>query len=149
MTKQEAPSGECATSCCSAAEPIVCTLTGGQSRAERVADFHAAFELLQRTEPLLGGFRWHFLADSRQEAQLRDLARRENECCRFFEFKFMRDGANVVWETSAPHEAAEVLEAFRQLPETLKGSPPHDALESAFAEAGLKFVTDRAVEGSS
>jgi hypothetical protein len=97
----------------------------------------------------LGGFRWHFLADARQEALLRELARRENECCKFFEFKITRDGANVVWETRAPQEAAEVLEAFRQLPETLKDSPSHDALESAFAEAGLKFVTDRAVEGSS
>jgi hypothetical protein len=149
MTKQESTSSACATNCCSAAEPIVCTLTGGQSRAERVAEFQAVFEFLECTELLEDGFRWHFLVDVQQEAWLRDLARRENECCRFFEFTLARDGANVVWETRAPQEAAEVLVAFRRLPETLKGSPPHDALESAFADAGLKFVTDGAGEGSS
>lgn len=146
MTQEGSSSRNCKTSCRSTAEPIVCTLTGGQSRAERVAEFQKAFELLQRTEPFGDGFRWHFLADPRQEVWLRDLAQRENECCRFFEFKITRDGATVVWETRAPEDAAEVLEAFRELPVTLKSSPTIAALETAFAEAGLKFASDSARE---
>lgn len=139
MTQHDSSSPGCTTSC-RTAEPIACTIGGREQQIKRVADFGVAFEHLLRTEILEGGFRWHFRADSEQELFLRGLAQRENECCRFFDFRLTRDGATVVWETRAPDQAAEVLEAFRRLPETLGELDDNDALKSAFSESGLKFI---------
>ena len=146
MAQQESSSYGGETSCCSSAEPIACRLTGRAQHMQRVADFAEAFAYLERAEPFAGGFRWYFEADATQEVFLRDLAQRESECCRFFDIRISREGAVVVWETRAPHEAAEVLEAFRRLPDTLKDLPTEDALKSAFGAAGLKFVSDPASE---
>lgn len=139
MSQHESSSSGCATSCGSQAEPIACRLTGREQHMQRVADFAEAFGYLKRTEPFIGGFRWYFEADAAQEAFLRDLAQRESECCRFFDFGITREGRAVIWETRAPHEATEVLAAFRRLPETLKELPTEDALKTAFGAAGLKF----------
>ena len=121
-------------------EPITCTLGSSAQQIQRVADFRQAFEHLQRTERIEGGFRWHFLANPEQEVFLRQLAEREHDCCSFFAFTITREGPIVVWETRAPDVAARVLDAFKGLPEKLESGAEHDALKSAFAAAGLRFT---------
>lgn len=140
MTQHDSSAGGCTTTCGSTAEPIACTIGGREQQMKRVADFRAAFDHLLRTETFEGGFRWYFRADPERERFLRGLAQRENECCRFFDFRFTTNGETVVWETRATNEAAEVLEAFRRFPETLNELHDHDALKSAFSESGLKFI---------
>jgi hypothetical protein len=105
---------------------------GPEQHAKRAAEFREAFVHLERTESIDGGFRWYFQADAAFEAQLRDLARRERECCKFFSFSLTREGSTVVWEVRAPHEAATVLEAFKLLPETLKDFSTPEAMQGSF-----------------
>lgn len=125
-----------------ATEPIACGLVGREQQAKRAAEFREAFAHLDRTETIAGGFRWYFRADSALEAQLRDLARREHECCRFFDFRITREGSAVVWEARAPQDAEAVLEQFKLLPETLKSSSTLDAMQRVLAGAGLTFAPD-------
>lgn len=102
-----------------AEEPIVCTLTD-RDLVARALEFRAVFAHLVETQPFDGGFRWRFRAEPGLEAALADLARREHECCRFFELSVTREGDCIVWEASASSAAATVLDAFMRLPETLE-----------------------------
>jgi hypothetical protein len=115
---------------------------GREQQTKRAFEFREAFIHLERTETIAGGFRWYFQADSALEVQLRDLARREHECCKFFSFSLTREGRALVWETRAPHEAAAVLEEFKRLPETLKRSSTADAMQRVLSGAGLRFGID-------
>ncbi|WP_437907030.1 hypothetical protein WME95_03725 [Sorangium sp. So ce327] len=137
MSKDPSPCG-----CATFAEPIVCTLTGQEQQARRAAEFRDAFVHLERTEPLEGAFRWHFRGEPALEAHLRALARREQECCRFFDFRITREGTSIVWETRGPESAAGVLEEFMRLPETLRSEPTLDAMQRALGDAGLTFVSE-------
>ena len=133
----------CDSGCAAASiEPIACSLMGREEQAKRAAEFREAFVHLDRTETIAGGFRWYFRGDYALEAQLRDLAHREHECCRFFDFRITREGSALVWETRGPQGAAAVLEEFKLLPETLKGSSTLDAMQRVLADAGLTFPPD-------
>ncbi len=124
-----------------AAEPteaLVCTLTG-RERSARVSEFDEAFRYLERTERLDDAFRWYFRAEAGLEARLRDLARREQECCRFFEFDLLLEGPSIVWEARAPKHALAVLEEFMRMPETLRAAPDAAAVKDVLEGAGLSF----------
>lgn len=121
------------------AEPIVCTLAGQQQQDQRVAEFRNAFVHLERTEPFDGGFRWHFRNEPGLETELRELARREHECCRFFDFRIHRQGDVIVWEVRAPEQAAGVLHEFMRFPDTV--DVPSETLKRVFSQAGLTFVS--------
>lgn len=132
----------CSSTCSSAtAEPIVCTLAGAE-QSTRVAEFKAAFAHLARTEPFDAGFRWHFQGDAGLEAVLRDLARREHDCCRFFEFHVARVDDAIVWEARADERGRRVLDELMRLPETLRAETDVNALERLMNVAGLRFASD-------
>jgi hypothetical protein len=133
----------CENECGVTTEPIACSHVGREQYAKRAAEFRDAFVHLERTETIAGGFRWYFQADSALEVQLRDLAHREHDCCRFFDFRITREGSALVWETRAPDAAGAVLEEFKLLPETLKGSSSLDTMQRVLAGAGLTFAPDR------
>lgn len=124
-----------------ATQPLVCTLTG-RDQSARLLEFRDAFAYLERSERLDEGFRWYFRAEPGLEARLRDLARREQECCRFFEFEIMQKGSSIVWETRAPKHASAVLEEFMRLPETLKAAPNVESVRRALGVAGLTFTSE-------
>jgi hypothetical protein len=99
-------------------------------------------ERLERTEPLNGAFRWFFRDEPGLEDRLRELAWREHDCCRFFDFSIMREGEFVVWETRGPAAAAQVLEGFMRLPEALSGAPTIETMKRVLRDAGLTFQAD-------
>ena len=114
-----------------AEEPIVCTLSDRDQLA-RVGEFRAVFAHLVATQQFEGGFRWRFSAEPGLEATLVDLARREHDCCRFFEFDITRDSDCIVWETRASQEAAVIMDAFMRLPENLSRDSDLGAIRRAF-----------------
>lgn len=139
---EHAPSG---CGCAPRAEPIVCTLAGREQQERRAAELRDVFVALERTEPLTTcgpAFRWIFRDEPGLEARLRELARREHECCRFFDFRITREGGALVWEARAPEDAASVLDELMRLPETLGGSAPLTTLRRALGDAGLEFPDD-------
>jgi MerR family transcriptional regulator, copper efflux regulator len=89
-------------------EPIACSLSaeGQEERRDEAA------ALMQRAlvarEPLDGGVRLRLRRDS--EGELRDLVRREQECCPFFRFSFREEGGELVLDATAPAEARELLD---------------------------------------
>jgi hypothetical protein len=136
----ESSSCGCSSACAPSTEPIVCTLAGRQQQEKRVAEFRDAFVHLERTEPLDGAFRWHFRNEPGLERQLRELARREHECCRFFDFRIHSEGGDfIVWEVRAPDEAAAVLKELMRFPQTITASTT-ETLQQVFSDAGLTFV---------
>jgi len=138
----EATSCGCGTIACAPTEPIACSLVGREQQAKRAAEFQEAFEHLQRTESMHGGFRWNFRNDATLEVLLRGLAQREHECCKFFDFRITREGGELLWETRAPQEAAALAEELRRLPETLERAPRLDAMKAALRRAGLTFASE-------
>src|SRR5687767_2472096 len=94
-------------SCCN--EPIACTLGAGELTA-RIAEFRELFTKLVRTEPIEGGYRWSFRVENGLEEHIRDLARREHECCRFFDFAIRVDGDTIVWEARTEELARPLLD---------------------------------------
>lgn len=123
------------------ATPVRCTLVSREHGA-RADEFRAAFARLERTEPFDAGFRWHFRAEPGLEDRLRELARRERECCRFFEFRVENAGDAIVWEARADAGARPVLDQLMRLPETLRGETDVTALNWAMAAGGLAFASD-------
>lgn len=124
-----------------APEPLVCTLTGSE-QSVRLSEFRDAFAYLERIERLDGAFRWYFRVQPGLEARLRDLARREQACCRFFDFDIVREGSLIAWEARAPSHALAVLEEFMRLPETLNAASDVSSLKSVLSVTGLSFVSE-------
>ncbi len=67
------------------------------------------------------GLRFRFRAGPGVEDWVRDLARREQECCAFFDITVTADGQEIRWDASvADDEAArDALAAFYRLPDSL------------------------------
>ena len=89
-------------------EPIACSLSA-EGQGERRGEAAALLErsLIAR-EPLEGGVRLRLRRDS--ESEVRDLVRREQECCPFFRFSFRDEGPELVLDATAPPEARELLD---------------------------------------
>ena len=95
-------------------ESIACSLSA-EDQGERRSEAAALMErsLLAR-EPLEGGVRLRLRGDS--ESRLRDLIRREQECCPFFRFSFRDEGSELVLDATAPAEARELLDELFAVP---------------------------------
>jgi hypothetical protein len=68
------------------------------------------------SERIEGGGRFRFHALPGLEAELRSLAEREQDCCRFFRFEILAKDGELWWETRVSAEAEPVLDAFLELP---------------------------------
>jgi hypothetical protein len=93
--------------------PIACSLGAGELR-ERQTEMRAlAARALVGSERTAAGAVLRFRASSPEvDAAVRDLARREKECCPFFEFAIEATAETVRLEVSAPAEAGPVLDAL-------------------------------------
>jgi hypothetical protein len=138
----ESRSCGCNTECASE-EPVVCTLEA-REQATRATEFREVFVHLLATESIEGGFRWRFSAEPGLEEHLVDLARREHDCCRFFQFRVRTDGDHIVWETRARETARSVLEELKRLPQTLQEADV-GTLKTALSASGLAFSSDAKV----
>jgi hypothetical protein len=99
-------------------EPIACSLDGA-GMADRLAEFRELFaDGLVGRDRTAEGIRFRFRASEGMESRVRDLARRENECCPFFTFTITVAGGEVLWDASAPDDARPILDNLYRLPET-------------------------------
>ncbi len=90
--------------------PIVCTLEE-EARPAREAECHELFSrALVASERTEEGVRLRFRSDDGVEEQVRDLARREKECCAFFEFEVVRETGSVRLDWSGPADAQSLLD---------------------------------------
>ena len=125
--------------------PVVCSadLTHAQVQID---GYRAAFQRLVGTERFPGGFRWTFRAEHGLESQLRELAEREADCCRFFSYDLITDGDKISWEVRGEDRVSSVLEEYFHLPERLREEPRqvHDvaALKRSAEKAGLIFIAE-------
>jgi hypothetical protein len=90
--------------------PEACTLPSAE-RPLRVAEFDDMFRWVQqstRREPT----RLELVLPHGVEAEARDLARRESECCSFFTFEFRVAGRDLVMSIGVPPEQVGVLDAI-------------------------------------
>ena len=105
----------------SAPVPIACTLdeTG---LTLRMAEFDQLFrDALVGRDTTADGIRFRFAAGSGVEDRIRDLARREQSCCSFFDFTIDVHGDEVWWDATVPDpEARPILDDFFSLPERLE-----------------------------
>ncbi|MCW2907016.1 MAG: hypothetical protein JWL68_1805 [Actinomycetia bacterium] len=99
--------------------PVACSLSGTPGAwAERMAEYQRLFgQHLGGRSRTGAGIRFWFRAGPGVEAWVRDLARREKECCAFFDFTVTADGQEVRWDVAvADDEAArQALDGFYRL----------------------------------
>jgi hypothetical protein len=104
-----------------AQEAPACSLDG-PSQAQRLREFRSVFAWLRSAEREGAGFRWTFQNGPGVERRVRELARREHECCPFLSFAVSTRGAEVVWQARAAEGSEALVAAFFDLPHTLKDS---------------------------
>ena len=96
--------------------PIACSLDG-PGMADRIAEFRELFaDGLVGRDRTAEGIRFRFRATAAMESRIRDMARRENECCPFFTFNITVTGGEVLWDASAPDDARPILDNLYRLP---------------------------------
>jgi hypothetical protein len=100
--------------------PVACTLESSAFE-DRMDEFGALFrESLIASERTTAGIRFRFANRDGVEAQVRDLAARELQCCSFFQFAIATNGDEVWWEATVDNpEAQPILDDFLALPERL------------------------------
>ena len=100
--------------------PIACTLDS-DAMTDRMIEFAQLFrDTLVGRETTSAGIRFRFAAGPGVEDQIRDLARREQTCCSFFNFAIEVHDAEVWWDATVTSEDARpVLDDFYALPERL------------------------------
>lgn len=91
-------------------EPIACRLTAEAQQGRREEAAALMRRSLRAREPIEGGLRLRFSADGDTERELRDLVRRERDCCPFFAFSFDESASDLVLEATAPPEARVLLD---------------------------------------
>ena len=106
--------------------PVACTLTGTPGAfADRMAEYRRLFGqyLAERTRTAQG-IRFWFRAEPGVEDWVRDLARREQECCGFFRFTVTADAGGIRWDAAVADDepARQALDEFYRLPGTLGAS---------------------------
>ncbi len=104
--------------------PVACTLTGTPGAfAERMAEYRRLFrQYLAERSRTSQGIRFRFRAESGVEDWVRDLARREQECCGFFDFTVTTDAGGIRWDAAVADDepARQALDDFYRLPDTLE-----------------------------
>ena len=78
----------------------------------RGEEARALLERARVRERTADGVLLRFQGSPDLEAGVRDFARREKECCPFFEFSFARDRDELVMGVTAPAEAQDLLDAL-------------------------------------
>lgn len=125
--------------------PVVCDLTdASDTDEERLAEYQQVFtRALVARERTVEGIRFRFRDDDGIEAWVRDLAAREQTCCRFFSFTVTRVGGEVLLDGTVVDDdaARSVLDEFYRLPETLAdGEVTSRTLDEHFLRAGLQEI---------
>jgi hypothetical protein len=101
--------------------PVACSLTG-REQAERAAEARDLIdEALVSREVTEHGLRLRFRGASETRAAVRDLVRREKECCPFFDFEIAEAGSEFTMMVSAPSEARPLLESLFRQPREASG----------------------------
>ncbi|MDT5211045.1 MAG: hypothetical protein QOF67_3460 [Mycobacterium sp.] len=90
--------------------PDACTLPTAE-RPLRVAEFDELFALVSHAERR-GPQLLDLVLPADVEADARNLADRESECCSFFTFEFEQTGNDVVMHIGVPSEQIEMLDAI-------------------------------------
>lgn len=129
-------------------EPVVCTadLAGNPTVLGLLEGYRAVFVHLRDTERFDGGFRWIFEPSEGLEDELRALAEKEHQCCRFFEFHVRAAGGVVIWETRGDERSRKIVEEFSNLPARLAENATGEdvaALKRSAGAAGLVFKADQ------
>jgi hypothetical protein len=109
------------------AVPVACTLDGaGQN--ERLDEFRQLFaDALIASERTVEGIRFRFTSSPGIEARVRDLARREAQCCAFYTFTITLLGGEVLWDaTVASNDETSIsaLDLFLERPAALGVTMP-------------------------
>jgi hypothetical protein len=100
-----------------------------QRRAAREREFGAVFEWLRSAERDGAGFRWTFQNGPGVERRVRELARREHQCCPFLSFAVSTRGDDIVWQARGQAGSEALVAAFFDLPDAIKrDARPLDAL---------------------
>ena len=90
--------------------PIACSLDA-EEMAQRGNEFSALRALsVERTQRGIS-----VLYAREQEAAVRDLVRREGECCPFLDLRVSVEGRGVRLDVEGPEDARPVIEAFLEL----------------------------------
>jgi DNA-binding transcriptional MerR regulator len=113
----------CAPSLNDDSVPAACTLDRN-AFTDRMSEFHALFErALIGREQSADSIRFRFANRDGVEAQVRDLAARELECCSFFRFTIAAETDEVWWDVAVDDPAAQpVLADLFALPERVAGA---------------------------
>ena len=103
--------------------PVACDMSGAPDTLdERMAEYGRLFSgFLAGREWTGDRFTFRFRAGEGTEDWVRDLARREKDCCGFFNFTVTADDREVRWDVSVIDDdmARLVLAEFYRLPEAL------------------------------
>lgn len=105
--------------------PIACALDAGQ-QADRTREFATLFgrSLIGR-DRTPSGIRFRFAAVPGVEEAVRDLARREQQCCGFFGFTITAVGGEILWDATVVNPAGgPLLDELYAIPETLAANTP-------------------------
>lgn len=101
--------------------PVACELRGTPGAlAGRMDEYRRLFrQHLAGRSRTAAGIRFRFRAGPGVEDWVRDLARREKECCAFFEFTVTADGQEVRWDAAVTggEAARQALDGFYRLPD--------------------------------
>lgn len=93
-------------------EPVACRLDAGGQGARREEASALMSRALMDRERTAHGVRLRFSTTGGAEEAVRDLVRREQECCPFFRFTLARDGDHLLLDAEAPPEARELLDGL-------------------------------------
>jgi hypothetical protein len=103
--------------------PVVCDMSRApDTLEERMAEYGRLFsKFLIGREWVGNSISFRFRANDGIEDWVRDLARREKDCCAFFDFTVTGDGREVRWDVSVMDDdmARQVLAEFYRLPDAL------------------------------
>jgi hypothetical protein len=92
--------------------PVACSLSVDQMRARGEEARELLGGALLKRERIPDGVLLRFRGSPELEARVRDFARREKECCPFFEFSFAREDGELELRITAPAEAQALLDAL-------------------------------------
>ena len=125
--------------------PVRCDLrTASDTPEQRAAEYQQLFDTAlsgrDQTERMV---RFRFRSADVDEAQLRDLAAREQACCPFFSIRVTTSGGEFWWETRVDDtpQAKALLEEFSRLPDH-----PHRSTLASLIDRGLLVAAAAAAD---
>ena len=93
-------------------QPIACNLPSLEMRDRRAAWERLIERALVERHPIPDGMTLAFRDDDGVEAELRELARLERDCCSFAAWDVRRDGGLVRLDVTAPPDGIGVVRAL-------------------------------------